>query len=90
MTTMGTVTWSVPTIGARMPAPWSAYAEVVEHIFRVAPEAKPTRSDFLDICYANDISDDVIDGFDSLREGVMYNNTEEVKAALEQNGQVAG
>ncbi|MCK9495083.1 MAG: hypothetical protein M0R75_06250 [Dehalococcoidia bacterium] len=73
-----------------MPAPWSNYAEVVEHIFRVAPEAKPTRSDFLDICYANDISDDVIDGFDSLREGVMFNNPDEVKAALEANGQIAG
>ena len=73
-----------------MPAPWSAYAEIVEHIFRVAPEAKPMRSDFLDICYANDIDDDVIDGFDSLREGVAFNNSDEVKAALEQNGQISG
>jgi hypothetical protein len=78
------------TIGVPMPAPWSQYAEIVEHIFRVAPEAKPTRSDFLDICYANDISDDVIDGFDSLREGVMFNNADEVKVALEANNQVAG
>ena len=78
------------TIGVLMPAPWSDYAEVVEHIFRVAPEAKPTRSDFLDICYANDIGDDVIDGFDSLREGVTFNNPDEVKAALEAGGQVAG
>jgi len=73
-----------------MAAPWSEYAEVVEHIFRVAPEAKPMRSDFLDICYANDISDDVIDGFDALREGVAFNNPDEVKAALEQAGQLAG
>ncbi|MCK9485607.1 MAG: hypothetical protein M0R73_02735 [Dehalococcoidia bacterium] len=72
-----------------MPAPWSAYAEVVDHIFRVAPEATPTRSDFLDICYANDIEDDVIDGFDALREGVMFNNADEVKAALQQAGQIA-
>ena len=73
-----------------MAASWSQYAEVVDHIFRVAPEAKPTRSDFLDICYANDIDDDVIDGFDSLREGVTFNNADEVKAALEANSQVAG
>ncbi len=72
-----------------MPAQWSAYAEVVEHVFRVAPEATPTRSDFLDICYANDIEDDVIDGFDALREGVMYNNVDEVKAALQQAGQIS-
>ena len=72
-----------------MPAPWSGYAEVVEHIFRVAPEAQPTRSDFLDICYANDIEDDVIDGFDALREGVTYSNVDEVKAALQELGQIA-
>ena len=72
-----------------MSAPWSAYAEVVEHIFRVAPEATPTRSDFLDICYANDIDDDVIDGFDALREGVMFKDPDEVKAALQQAGQLA-
>lgn len=72
-----------------MPAPWSDFAEVVEHIFRVAPQATPTRSDFLDICYANDISDDVIDGFDALREGVMFNNADEVKAALQQLGQIS-
>lgn len=73
-----------------MPAPWSDYAEVVEHIFRVVPGATPTRSDFLDICYANDISDDVIDGFDALREGQQFNTPDEVKAALEQAGQISG
>lgn len=72
-----------------MPATWSAYAEIVDHIFRVAPEATPTRSDFLDICYANDIDDDVIDGFDALREGVMFKDADEVKAALQQAGQIA-
>lgn len=72
-----------------MAAPWGDYAEVVEHIFRVAPQATPMRSDFLDICYANDISDDVIDGFDALREGVQFKNADEVKAALQQAGQLA-
>ncbi|RJQ12314.1 MAG: hypothetical protein C4558_02010 [Dehalococcoidia bacterium] len=72
-----------------MAAKWEAYAEVVEHIFRVAPQATPTRSDFLDICNANEISDDVIDGFDALREGVMYKNVDEVKAALIAVGQIA-
>lgn len=73
-----------------MAAKWEAYAEVVDHIFRVAPQATPTRSDFLDICYANDISDDVIDGFDALREGVMYKNADEVKAALTTVNQISG
>ncbi|MDA0270051.1 MAG: hypothetical protein O2798_05110 [Chloroflexi bacterium] len=75
-----------------MPAPWSDYAVVVEHIFKVAPQATPTRSDFLDICNANadEISDDVVDGFDSLREGVMFNTADDVKAALQANGQIAG
>lgn len=72
-----------------MPAPWSAYAEVVEHIFRVVPGATPTRSDFLQICYANDISDDVVDGFDALREGVMFKSADEVRIALAQLSQIA-
>lgn len=72
-----------------MPAPWSAYVEVVEHIFRVVPDAAPTRSDFLQICYANDISDDVVDGFDALREGVMFKSVDEVRDALQQLGQIA-
>ena len=72
-----------------MSAAWSGYAEVVEHIFRVAPEAQPTRSDFLDICYANDITDEVIDGFDALREGVTYTSTDEVKAVLQELGQIS-
>ncbi|MEI7926629.1 MAG: hypothetical protein WCI61_10645 [Chloroflexota bacterium] len=72
-----------------MPAPWTAYAEVVDHIFRVVPDATPTRSDFLQICYANDISDDVVDGFDALREGVMFKSADEVRDALQQLGQIA-
>ena len=72
-----------------MAAKWDAYAEVVDHIFRVAPPATPTRPDFLDICYANDISDDVVDGFDALREGVMFNSADEVRDALAQLNQIA-
>ncbi len=72
-----------------MAAKWNAYAEVVDHIFRVAPQATPTRSDFLDICYANDVTDDVIDGFDALREGAMYKSADEVKAALTAINQIA-
>ena len=47
------------------------------------------RSDFLDICYANDIDDDVVDGFDALREGVQFANADEVKAALTDLGQIS-
>ena len=72
-----------------MPAPWSGYAEIVEHIFKVAPEATPTRSDFLDICYANDIDDDIVDGFDALREGVQFTSAEEVKQALDELGEIS-
>jgi hypothetical protein len=71
-----------------MPAPWSDYEEIASHIFKFAPEA--TRSDFLDICYANDIADNVVDGFDALREGVMFKSADEVKAALQEAGQIAG
>jgi len=55
----------------------------------VAPEATPTRSDFLDICYANDIDDDIVDGFDALREGVQFSNAEEVKQALDELGEIS-
>lgn len=70
-----------------MAVPWTEFEEIVTHIYKFAPEA--TRSDFLDICYANDTSDDVVDGFDALREGVMYKSVEEVKAALQEAGQIA-
>lgn len=70
-----------------MPAPWSGYEPVVNHTFSITSEA--TRSDFLNICYANDIEDDVIDGFDALREGVMYKSPDEVKAALQDLGQIS-
>ena len=79
----------LPMKGFFMPAPWSGYAEIVNHIFNVAPEATPMRSDFLDICYANDIDDDVVDGFDALREGVQFTNADEVKAALTDLGQIS-
>lgn len=71
-----------------MPAPWADYQEIVDHTFTITGEA--TRSDFLNICYANDISDAVIDGFDALREGVMYTSADETKAALQELGQLAG
>jgi hypothetical protein len=70
-----------------MAIPWNDFEEIVTHIYKFAPEA--TRSDFLDICYANDTSDDVVDGFDALREGVMYKSVEEVKTALQEAGQIA-
>ncbi len=70
-----------------MPAPWSEYEEIVKHTLTIIDEA--TRSDFLDICHANDVSDDVIDGFDALREGVMFTSVEDAKTALEATGAVA-
>ena len=67
-----------------MPEPWNAYQEVVAHTFTLTPEA--SRSDFLDICYANDISDDVIDGFDSLDGRLTFHSAEEAKEALRAAG----
>ncbi|MBM3139291.1 MAG: hypothetical protein FJZ92_03515 [Chloroflexi bacterium] len=70
-----------------MPAPWSGYEPIVSHTFNLTNEA--TRSDFLNICYANDVDDDIVDGFDALREGVMFKAVDEVKAALKNVGQLA-
>ena len=44
-----------------MPAPWSDYEPIVEHTLSLVPEAR--RSDFLDICWANDMGDDVIEHY---------------------------
>ncbi|HJM88011.1 MAG TPA: hypothetical protein QF624_00090 [Dehalococcoidia bacterium] len=71
-----------------MPAPWSDYQPVVEHTFSLTPEAG--RSDFVDICYANEVSDDVIDGFDSLDGRVTFKSVEEAKDALEATGAISG
>jgi hypothetical protein len=67
-----------------MSAPWSGYEPIVTHTFTITNEA--TRSDFLNICYANDVDDDIVDGFDALREGVMFKSADEVKAALKNVG----
>jgi hypothetical protein len=70
-----------------MSAPWSGFEPIVSHTFSITNEA--TRSDFLNICYANDVDDDVVDGFDALREGVMFKSADEVKDALKTAGQLA-
>ena len=70
-----------------MPAPWSDYQPVVEHTFSLTPEAG--RSDFVDICYANEVSDDVIDGFDSLDGRMTFTSVEEAKNALEATGAIS-
>jgi hypothetical protein len=71
-----------------MPASWSDYQPVVEHTFSLTPEAG--RSDFVDICYANEVSDDVIDGFDSLDGRMTFKSVEEAKNALEATGAISG
>jgi hypothetical protein len=63
-----------------MPAPWSDFESVVQHTFSITPEA--SRSDFIDICYANEISDDVIDGFDSLDGRLIFKSADEAREAL--------
>ena len=59
-----------------MPAPWSDYEEIVQHTVEAG------RSDFIDICYANDVSDDVIDGFDALDGRFTFKSVEEAREAL--------
>lgn len=71
-----------------MPAPWTDYQPIVEHTFSITGEAR--RSDFLDICYANDVSDDVIDGFDAIDERALMKSADEAKAQLEAVGAIAG
>ena len=71
-----------------MPGPWSGYQEVVEHTFTLTAEA--SRSDFLDICYANDIPDDVIDGFDSLDGRLTFTSPDAVQEALRSAGALSG
>ena len=63
-----------------MSAPWSEFEPIVEHTFTLTAEA--SRSDFIDICYANDVSDDVIDGFDALDGRLTFGSAEQAKAAL--------
>jgi hypothetical protein len=67
-----------------MPAPWSEYEPIVEHTLSLVPEAR--RSDFLDICWANDMGDDVIDGFDAIDERVLMKNADDVKNQLRAAG----
>ena len=71
-----------------MPAPWSEYEEIVQHTFSLVAEAG--RADFMDICYANEVSDDVIDGFDSLDGRLTFHSAEEAKEALQAAGALAG
>lgn len=63
-----------------MPAPWSEFEPIVRHTFSLVAEAN--RADLIDICYANDVSDEVIDGFDALDGRQTYHSVEETKEAL--------
>lgn len=67
-----------------MPAPWSDYEEIAQHTFSLTAEAG--RSDFIDICYANEVSDDVIDGFDALDGRLIFKSVEEAREALQAVG----
>ncbi len=67
-----------------MPAPWSDYEEIVKHTFSLTAEAG--RAEFIDICYANEVSDDVIDGFDALDGGLIFKSVEEAREALQAGG----
>jgi hypothetical protein len=72
-----------------MPAPWSDYLPIVEHTLSLVAEGA-RRSDFLDICWANDMGDDVIDGFDAIDERVLMKSADDVKQQLEALGQLTG
>ena len=70
-----------------MAAAWSEFAPIVEHVFSLTPEA--SRADFIDICYANDVSDAVIDGFDALDGRHTFHSVEEAREALRAVGALA-
>ncbi|MSQ42098.1 MAG: hypothetical protein EXR65_03565 [Dehalococcoidia bacterium] len=69
------------------PAPWSDYQPIVEHTFTLTQEA--SRADFIEVCYASKVSDEVVDGFDSLDGRLTFRSIEQAKEALQAAGALA-
>lgn len=69
-----------------MPAPWSEIEALVKPWFDAGHA--PERSDLLDLAFAQDASDDIIDAFDTLGSRPVA-SLEELKERLEQAGMLA-
>lgn len=69
-----------------MPAPWSEIEALVKPWFDAG--YSPERSDLIDLAFAKDASDDIIDAFDTLGSRPVT-SLEDLKERLEQAGELA-
>ncbi len=67
-------------------APWNEIEPLVKHLFEQG--LQPDRQDLVDLAFAQDASDDVIDALDSLN-GKPVPSLESLKQQLEGNGVIA-
>ena len=68
-----------------MPAKWSDVEALVKHLFEAGMQ--PDRQELVDLAFAEDASDDVIDALDSLN-GKPVPSLESLKQQLEANSQI--
>lgn len=68
-----------------MPAKWSDVETLVKHLFEAGMQ--PDRQELVDLAFAEDASDDVIDALDSLN-GKPVPSLESLKQQLEANSQI--
>lgn len=68
-----------------MPAKWTDVETLVRHLFEQG--LQPDRQDLVDLAFAEDANDDVIDALDSLN-GKPVPSIESLKQQLEANGQI--
>jgi hypothetical protein len=68
-----------------MAANWADIENLVKHLFEQG--FQPDRQDLVDLAFAEDASDDVIDALDSLN-GKPVPSLESLKQQLQANGQI--
>jgi hypothetical protein len=68
-----------------MPAKWTDVEALVKHLFEAGMQ--PDRQELVDLAFAEDANDDVIDALDSLN-GKPVPSLESLKQQLEANSQI--
>ena len=68
-----------------MPASWTDVEALVKHLFEAG--LQPDRQELVDLAFAEDANDDVIDALDSLK-GKPVPSLESLKQQLEANKQI--
>lgn len=68
-----------------MPASWTDVEALVKHLFEAG--LQPDRQELVDLAFAEDANDDVIDALDSLN-GKPVSSLESLKQQLEANKQI--